>query len=147
MELADYNITFVHIKANNNILADAISRFKTPYIYIGSTYNMLQRSMHGQHTSWIVRYSVLSKNGTLPVKKETLQSCCGNRSVSTTVVISVNSILQKQQYIHGLKQDVTRAPHSIRSFIMHEFYNYKVHYRTICMLKTIKRSYCWTKLC
>ena len=29
MELADYNVTFVHIKGSNNILADAISRLKT----------------------------------------------------------------------------------------------------------------------
>ena len=29
MELADYNITFVHIKGKNNVLADAISRLKT----------------------------------------------------------------------------------------------------------------------
>ena len=34
MELADYNITFVHIKGKNNVLADAISRLKTLNIYI-----------------------------------------------------------------------------------------------------------------
>ena len=28
MELADYNITYVHIKVKNNILADAISGLK-----------------------------------------------------------------------------------------------------------------------
>ena len=28
MELADYNITFVHIKGKHNLLADAISRLK-----------------------------------------------------------------------------------------------------------------------
>ena len=29
MELADYNITFVHIQGKNNVLADSISRLKT----------------------------------------------------------------------------------------------------------------------
>ena len=29
VELADYNITFVHIKGKNNVLADAISRLQT----------------------------------------------------------------------------------------------------------------------
>ena len=33
MELADYNITFVHIKGSNNILADAIYRLNTLEIY------------------------------------------------------------------------------------------------------------------
>ena len=32
-ELSDYNLTFVHIKDNNNILAEAISRLKTLDIY------------------------------------------------------------------------------------------------------------------
>ena len=33
MELADYNITFVHIKGKNNLLVGAISRLKMLYIY------------------------------------------------------------------------------------------------------------------
>ena len=32
MELADYNITFIHIKGKNNVLGDAISRLKTLHI-------------------------------------------------------------------------------------------------------------------
>ena len=34
MKLADYNITFVHIKGSDNILADAISKLKVIYIYM-----------------------------------------------------------------------------------------------------------------
>ena len=33
MELADYNITFIHIKGKSNVLMDAISRLKTLNIY------------------------------------------------------------------------------------------------------------------
>ena len=33
MELADYNIAFVHIKGSNKILADALSRLKMLDIY------------------------------------------------------------------------------------------------------------------
>ena len=33
MELADYNITFVHIKAKNNVLPDTISKLKTLNIF------------------------------------------------------------------------------------------------------------------
>ena len=33
MELSDYNLTFIHIKGSNNILADAVSRLKILDIY------------------------------------------------------------------------------------------------------------------
>ena len=33
MELADYNITFVHLKGKNTVLADTISRLKMLDIY------------------------------------------------------------------------------------------------------------------
>ena len=33
MELEDYNITFIHIKGSNNILADALSRLKMLAFY------------------------------------------------------------------------------------------------------------------
>ena len=33
LELADYNIKFVHIKGKNNVLTDAISSLKTLNIY------------------------------------------------------------------------------------------------------------------
>ena len=33
MELADYNMTFIHIKGSNKIIADAISRLKMLDIY------------------------------------------------------------------------------------------------------------------
>ena len=34
MELSDYNLTFIHIKGTENILADTISRLKTLNIYM-----------------------------------------------------------------------------------------------------------------
>ena len=33
MELADYNITFIHNKGKNNVLADIFSSLKTQNIY------------------------------------------------------------------------------------------------------------------
>ena len=33
MEFANYNITFIHIKGKNNVLADAISRLKALNLY------------------------------------------------------------------------------------------------------------------
>ena len=42
MELPDYNVTFVHIKANNNVLVDTISRLKTLNIYEEPLENITQ---------------------------------------------------------------------------------------------------------
>ena len=61
-------------------------------------------------------------------------------------VISANGILQRQKYVHGLKHDVTIAPHSIEPITLHEFHNCKGHTGIICTFKAIRRSYQWSKL-
>ena len=40
MELADYNMTFAHIKDKENVLSDAISKLKTLDIYKESMRNL-----------------------------------------------------------------------------------------------------------
>ena len=42
-------------------------------------------------------------------------------------MISTDGLLQKQQYIHGLKHDIVEAAHSIVPTILHEFHNLKGH--------------------
>ena len=46
MELADYNIMFVHIKGMHNVLADAISRLKKLHIYKEPLKNPKAQSVH-----------------------------------------------------------------------------------------------------
>ena len=55
----------------------------------------------------------------------------------------VNGIIQKQQYIHSLKHDITKAPHSFKPAILH---NSNGHQGTIHIFETIRRSYWWPKL-
>ena len=55
--------------------------------------------------------------------------------------MSGNGILQKQQYIHGLKHDVPIAPHSLIPAMLHEFHDAKYHQKTIHMFEAIQRSY------
>ena len=52
-------------------------------------------------------------------KKLASQLCCSNKSSFKLVIMSENSILQKQQYIHGLKHDITIAPHTPVPAILH----------------------------
>ena len=55
-------------------------------------------------------------------------------------------ILQKQQYIHGLKHDVTIAGYSLVPTTLHEFHNSKGHQGTICTFGAIQRPYWSPKL-
>ena len=51
--------------------------------------------------------------------------------------MSVNGILQKQQYIHASKHDVTIAPCSLLPTIIHEFNVSKGHQGTIHTFEAI----------
>ena len=60
--------------------------------------------------------------------------------------MSANGILQKQQYTHGLKHDVTMAPHSLITTILHDFQDSKVHQGIKLTFEAIRRFYWWPKL-
>ena len=51
MLLQEYDITFIHIKGKDNILADAISRLHTINIYKDPTEDSLQHSLIAQNTA------------------------------------------------------------------------------------------------
>ena len=57
-----------------------------------------------------------------------------------------DGILQKQQFIHGLKHDITIALNSIVPIIYHKFHNCKGHQGTIHIFKAIRKSYWFPKL-
>ena len=60
--------------------------------------------------------------------------------------MSASGILQNQQYYHGLKQDVTIAPHSLVPTILHDFHDSKGYQGTIYAYEATRRSYWWPKL-
>ena len=62
------------------------------------------------------------------------QSHHKNRNSSNLVMISADGLLQKEQYILGLKSVVV-APYSVIPTILHEFHNSKGHQGTILPLK------------
>ena len=62
-------------------------------------------------------------------------------------MISPDSLLQKQQYVHRLKYDVTIVPHSIVPVILHESHNSKGNQDTICTFEAIRKFYWWQRLC
>ena len=64
-------------------------------------------------------------------RKLASQVCHSNKSIFKSVIMSTNSILQKQQYIPVLKHDATIAPWSLLLSILHEFHNSRVNQGTI----------------
>ena len=147
MELTNYNIKFVHIKGKNNVLADAISRLKTLNIYkeplenpktpVFSNTNGHVMEMCATHMH-ITSITMLSNEKKWDLTSQLHHS---NKSSLKSVIMSANGVLQKQQYIHGLKHDVTIVPHSLVPTFLHEFHDSKSHQGAIHTFEVIKRSY------
>ena len=126
MELSDYNLTFIHIK-DSTLLADAISRQKTQDIY---------RDVLDCQTAFDIMKciaEVVTKDiQTLGIDRlhteQKKDISCWNSAAQNSFkpfMISPNGLLEKQQYIHELKYDVTIAPHSVIPVILHESHNSK----------------------
>ena len=79
-------------------------------------------------------------------RKLVSQICHNNQSSFKSPIMSASGILQKQQYIYGLKHNVTIAQHSLVTTILHEFHDCKGHQGTICTSEAIRRSYWWFEL-
>ena len=90
--------------------------------------------------------SLLSKCGMLLTKKK-LHNPNIVKNTFNMVVISANGILQKQQYVHGLKYVVTIVPHSVVPIILHEFQNCRVIKGTFHTSEVIRKSHWWPNLC
>ena len=75
------------------------------------------------------------------------ESYINNKNSFNLVMISPDGLLQKQQYVHGIRYDDTIAQHSIVPVILHEFHNSKGYPETIHTFGAIRRFYWWPKLC
>ena len=109
MKLAGYNITFVHKKGSNNILADGISRLKMLDIYkdpiedpkkikVSNIEHITEVDASKKHT---LNSNVLhaEQKWDTTCKNLTSQSHYCSKNTFNTVIISPNGILQKQQYV------------------------------------------------
>ena len=112
-KLPDYNQTFVHIKGTNKILADAIFRLRTLDIYRDPIENpKIQQLTIQKSTAKVVANEMQTfsndrlhakQRKTLIVEIKLWSHIIKNRNCFKLVMTSTNGILQKQQYIHGLK--------------------------------------------
>ena len=56
-------------------------------------------------------------------------------------LLYASGILQKHQYLYGLQNDITMAPHSLVPTTLHEVHDSKGHQGTIQMFEAIRKSY------
>ena len=110
MELSDDNLTFVHMKDSNNILADVISRLKTLDIYKESLDNPKTCDIM-TCTSEMVSSNIqilcsdklhTKQKKDIHCRKLAAQLHHKNKNTFKPVMISPDGLLQKQQYVHGL---------------------------------------------
>ena len=152
MEFTDYNIPHAYIKGKDNVLADAISRLKTLTIYkeilentktpVASNTQENVREIHAtdKHTiSTTMLY--IEQKWDIMCRKLVSQLCHSKKSSFKSVIIIASGILQKHQYLHGLKHDVTIAACSLVPTILHQFHDSKGHKGTIHKFEAIRRSY------
>ena len=155
--LADYNISFMHIKGKHNILADAISKLKMLNIYeeplenpkvqiVSNSQSVVMEicatSMHTVDTNMLCNEQKWDKT----FKKLASQVRHSNKNSFKPVTLSANGISQKHQYVHSLQHDVTIVPCSLVPDNLHEFHGSKGHQGTIHTFKVIRRCYWWPKL-
>ena len=67
--------------------------------------------------------------------------------IEEMVTTAPDGLLQKQQYVHGLKYYVIIAPHSILQVTLHEFQNSRWHQGKIHTFDQIRRFYWWPTFC
>ena len=100
MELADYNITFLHTKGKNNIFADTNSRLKMLHI---------NKEQLEDPKAQVVNNTQL----VVAEKSATHMLCCNNENSFKSVTLSASGILQKHQKTDCLQHDSTKAPYSL----------------------------------
>ena len=110
IKLSDYNLTFVHIKGTDNILADAISRLKILEIDTEPLNNPKTAALN--NTEECISEVVANNIPTLrsdrlhaEQKKDTnctnlaAQSCFKNRNSFNLVMVSTDGLLQNKRHM------------------------------------------------
>ena len=148
MELSDYNLICVHIKGSNNILANAISRSKTLFIYrdplenlkTSNTMNCIAEVVTTDIQTLGIDRLCTKQKEVINCRNLAAQSHYKNKNSFNSVMISPDGLLQKQ-YVHVLKYDVIKEPSSVLLVNVHEFHNSRGRHGTFHTFETIRRFY------
>ena len=161
MLLQEHDITFVHIKGKDNILANAISRLHTLDIY--------EKTMETQHspavktpitqqegtigliqsidsTPWLQSLNMSSTNLQMFQKQDKFcknkahELHLGNKS---SFYLNHEGILKCKLVINNLKVSTIVVPLTLTNTLLHEFHNCRGHQGCARTLNTLKRKLWW----
>ena len=162
MLLQEYDITFVHIRGKDNILADAISRLCTIDIYeeaietqhspiTQTTTTQLDQKVEQIHhvdssqspkllnMNSITLYTLQKQDKFYKNKVRELHS-----GIDSTFYLNTDSILKQTEVINNLEICTTVVPLALTHTLLHEFHNCRGHQGCTRTLNLLKRK-CWWK--
>ena len=162
MLLQDYNITFIHIKGKDNMLADAISSLHTIDIYEDHVEVKLQHSPKpkSQPESSMVAHEVqlLDAGNTqqlLNITIKTLQRLQKQDKVCKKKVhelktgthnafyLNSENILKRKVIVNNLEVNTIIVPTPLIYTLLHEFHNCKGHQESARTFNMLKHKFWW----
>ena len=161
MLLQEYDITFVHIKGKDNILADAISRLHTIDIYektieiqhlhtVKTTTPQLDETVEQiQHVDSSPLPQSLNMNSTTLRTLQKQDKFCKNKvcelhsGIDSSFYLNSDSILKQSLIINNLEVCMTVVPLALTNTLIHEFHNCRGHQGYARTVNMLKRRFWW----
>ena len=162
MLLQEYDITFVHIKGKDNILADTISRLCTLDIYekaIETKHSPAVKTttMPQENTTECIQHvdsaplpQSLNMNSTTLHTLQKQDKFCKNKAcelhagINSSFYLNTNSILKCTLIINNIELRMAVVPLALTNMLIHEFHNCRGHQgcaRTL--LNPLGRKFQW----
>ena len=161
MLLQEYDITFVHIKGKDSILADAISRLCTIDIYeraietqhshvAKTTTTQLDEPVKQiQHVNSSPLPQPLNMSCTTLCRLQKQDKFCKNKvhelhsGIDSSFYLNNDSVLKQTLIINNLEVCTTVVPLMLTNTIIHEFHNCRGHQGCARTLNALKRRFWW----
>ena len=161
MLLQGYDITFVHIKGKDNILADAIYRLCTIGIYekaietqhshtVKTTTTQLDETVKQiQHVDSSLLLQSLNMNYITLCTLQRQDKFCKNKvcelhlGIDSSFYLNNDSILKQSLIINNLEVCTTVVPLALTNTLIHKFHNCRGHQGCARTLSALKRRFWW----
>ena len=165
MLLQEYDITFVHIKGKDNILADAISRLHTIDIYEKATETQHSHAVMTavpqlDDTVEQIQYvdssplpQSLNMNSTTLCTLQKQDMFCKNKAcklhsdVDSSFYLNTKGILKHTLVINNLEVSATVVLLALTNMLIHEFHNCRGHQGCVRTLNALKQRFWWKGMC
>ena len=161
MLLQEYDITFVHIKGKDNILADAISRLCTIDIYkkaietqhshaVKTATTQLDETVEQiQHVNSSPLLQSLNMNSTTLHTLQKQDKFCKNKAhklhsgIDNSFYLNTDSIPKCILIINNLEVSTAVVPLALTNTLIHKFHNCRGHQGCARTLNALKRRFWW----